>query len=268
MIFAYGSRSFRQETEGFGSGQNEPIFCMSTDEGHTWSAPQIIPKPYDCALEISYGIVPLASGRLLAPAATLPAKDRLGERVYAAVSDDNGATWDTTATVFHDPDGRFGYFEHKFTEFAPGKILSTCWTVLMKDVSDRPDSFAISTDNGKTWGKAHSTEINGQTMTPISLGDNKLLVLYNRRYGQQGIVMCLVTFDETSWKIHFEDILYDAAAVRQKPRELDFGVKEFDDFAFGFPTGIRLMDGTFLVTYWAKVNGQFGIWHAHLNIDW
>ena len=33
-------------------------------------------------------------------------------------------------------------------------------------------------------------------MTPVALGGDRLLVLYNRRYGDQGIVMLLVTFTD------------------------------------------------------------------------
>lgn len=267
-IFAYGSRFYKSQTKVFGKRRNEPVFCTSKDSGHTWSAPQIIPSEYTCPLEVSFGIVPLSSGRLLAPAAALLDKDRLGEKVFTMISDDNGRTWDSSATVFQDPDGQCGYFEHKFTEFAPGNIMAVCWTVLMNDVSDKPNRFTISKDNGHTWGKSYSTGINGQTMTPIGLGGNKLLVLYNRRYGRQGIVMCLVTFHETLWTIHHEDILYDAAATYERPGDGTCGVKEFESFAFGFPTVIRLTDGTFLVTYWSKENGKFGIRYTRLRVDW
>ena len=61
-VFAYGSRSYRLPEEKFGEGRNEPVLCRSTDGGHTWSAPQVVPMPADCPLEISHGVLPLASG--------------------------------------------------------------------------------------------------------------------------------------------------------------------------------------------------------------
>jgi len=223
--------------------------------------------PCDCALEISHGILPLSSGRLLAPAATLPAQDRLGERVLVALSDDGGDTWLRHAVVFQDPGRRLGYFEQKLTELSPGRAMAVCWTVTLGDVVDRPDSFVISDDDGATWGPVHSTGISGQTMTPIPLGGDRLLVLYNRRYGDQGVVMVLVTFTEEAWTVRYEDMMYDARAHRKRPDDLDTGVEEFDAFEFGFPTAIRLQDGTYLATHWCKEEGTFGIRWTKLRTD-
>lgn len=193
-----------------------------------------------------------SSGRLLAPAATLPAQDRLGEQVLVAISDDGGETWPTHAVFFEDPERRLGYFEQKLAEVAPGRVMAVCWTVTLGDVVDQPNSFTISNDNGSTWSPARSTGIQGQTMTPIPLGGDRLLVLYNRRYGDQGIVMALVTFTEEAWSIHYEGLMYDAKAKRERPEDLDTGVREFNTFAFGFPTAIRLQDGTVLATHWCR----------------
>ena len=243
-------------------------WARSTDGGRTWSAPEVIPMPCDCALEISHGILALSSGRLQAPAATLPSQDRLGERVLAAISDDGGRTWPAHAVEFEDPDKRLGYFEQKLTELAPGRAMAVCWTVTLGDVADRPDSFTISNDDGSTWGPARSTGLHGQTMTPVPLGDDRLLVLYNRRYGEQGIVMALVTFTEEAWTVHHESIMYDANARRERPADLESGVQELDTFAFGFPTAIRLQDGTYLATYWCQENSAFGIRWTKLRVDW
>ena len=267
-MYAYGSRSYRKPEEKFGEGRNEPVLCCSTDEGHTWSPPQVIPMPCDGPLEISHGVLTLSSGRLLAPAATLPAQDRLGEQMLVAISDDAGKTWPTHAVVFEDPNKRLGYFEQKLTEIAPGRAMAVCWTVTLGDVVDQPDSFTISNDNGSTWGPARSTGIRGQTMTPIPLGDDRLLVLYNRRYGDQGIMMTLVTFTDQAWTIHYESLMYDAKAKRERPEHLDTGVQEFDTFAFGFPTAIPLQDGTYLATHWCQEAGTFGIRWTKLRIHW
>jgi len=267
-VYAYGSRSNRPPGGKFGEGRNEPVLCRSTDGGHTWSPPQVVPMPCDCALEISHGALALTSGRLLAPAATLPAQDRLGERVLTAISDDGGHTWPAHAVVFHDETGRCGYFEQKLTELQPGRVMAVCWTVTLGDVVDQPNHFTLSNDDGATWGPARSTGIRGQTMTPIYLGGDRLLVLYNRRYGEQGIVMALVTFTEDSWTVHSEGLMYDAGASRTRPEHLESGVEEFDDFAFGFPTAIRLHDGHLLATHWCREGGVFGINWTKLRVDW
>ena len=267
-IFAYGGRNYPDSGEGFGRVRDEPVICRSTDGGRTWSDPQVVPMPVDCPFEIPHGALPLASGRLLAPAAALPAQDRLGEQVLVAISDDGGHTWPEHAVVFEDPQHRFGYFEQKLAELSPGHLIATCWTVTLGDVADRPDSFALSHDNGLTWGPAQSTGISGQTMTAIPLGGDRLLILYNRRYGDQAIVMNLVTFTERDWTIHFEDVMYDARARRERPEDIESGVEELGGFEFGFPTAVRLDDGTYLATHWCKEGGKHGIRWTKLRIGW
>lgn len=267
-VYAYGARLYRDVSQKFGEGRNEAIFCTSDDGGQSWSGPQVVPMPVDCPLEISHSLLPLSSGRLLAPAATLPAKDRLGEQVLVALSDDGGLTWPSHGVAFEDPGKKFGFFEQKLAEISPGQVMATAWTVTLAKVEDRPDHFSISNDSGTTWGPARSTGIQGQTLTPVPLGGDRLLVLYNRRYGRQGIVACLVTFTEEAWTIHHQGLLYDANSQRQRPADVKSGVEEFDTFAFGFPTAISLEDGTFLATHWCQEEGKFGIRWTKLRIDW
>lgn len=265
-IYAYGSRLFREIGQKFGEGRREAVLCTSQDFGTTWSAPQQVPMPVDDPLEVSHGVLPLSSGRLLAPAGTLPSKDRLGERVYVAISDTGGSHWPMHSVVFEDPNRKLGYFEHKLAEIAPGRVLATAWTVTLGDVKDRPNSFAISNDDGAKWGPAHFTGINGQTLTPVPLGDDRLLVLYNRRYGRVGVVMNLVTFTNDSWTIHDEAMMYDAESSQRSHSRL--GVESFDTFQFGFPTAIRLRDGTILATHWCREDGCFGIRWTRLAVKW
>jgi len=267
-VYAYGSQIANRPDVPFGQRHANAVLCRSTDEGHTWSPPVEIPMPVDGSLEVSHAVLPLRSGRLLAPAATLPDEHRLGERVLVAISDDHGRSWPAHSTVFQDPKGKLGYFEQKLAEFAPGQLIATAWTVTMGDYADRPDSFSISHDEGCTWGPAKSTGIQGQTMTPVPLGDDRLLVLYNRRYGQQAIMMCLVTFTPDDWTIRHESMMYDAKAHRERAADLKSGIEELDSFAFGFPTAIPLQDGSFLATHWCSENGICGIRWTKLRVAW
>jgi hypothetical protein len=93
-------------------------------------------------------------------------------------------------------------------------------------------------------------------------------VLYNRRYGEQGIVMALVTFTESGWTVHEERLMYDAHEKRGRPQNDSTGVDELTSFEFGFPTAIRLQDGTFLATHWCVEAGVCGIRWTRLRVDW
>lgn len=266
-IYAYGSQIPDNPELPFGQRRANAVLCRSTDGGRTWSEPKQIPMP-DCALEVSHAILPLQSRRLLAPTATLPAKDRLGEQVLVAISDDDGQTWPNHSVVFQDPNGKLGYFEQKLAEFAPDHVIATAWSVTLGDYIDQADSFAISNDGGTTWSPARSTGITGQTMTPIPFGDDRLVVLYNRRYGDQAIVMCLVTFTDDAWTVHHESIMYDGKSQHQRAADVESGIDELNAFAFGFPTAIRLQGGSLLATHWCVENGVCGIRWTKLWVDW
>lgn len=80
--------------------------------------------------------------------------------------------------------------------------------------------------------------------------------------------MALATFTETSWTVHEEGLLYDARGFRDGPGVGATGVDELASFQFGFPTAIRLADGTFLVTHWCVEQGVCGIRWTKLTIEW
>jgi len=265
-IYAYGARSYDQPGTRFGDERmTEAIFCTSTDGGRLWSAPSIIPMP-SSGLEISHGILPLRSGRLLAPAATIP-PGRLGEQVVVSISDDGGMSWPRDAVAMEDPSRTLGYFEQKLAELAPDRIIASAWTVTFDDVTDRPNSFTLSTDGGLTWTQPRSIGTRGQTISVVPYDGDRVMLLYNRRYGAQGIVMALAEITEQDWPIAFEGLLYDAKARRDARQRAD-GVDEMIDFAFGFPTATRLHDGTYLVTNWSVEDGRCGIRWTKLRVDW
>jgi BNR repeat protein len=264
-IYAYGSLN-SAPTSGaeFGQEPVRAIFCTSTDGGHKWSKPATIPMP-SAFLEISHGILPLASGRLLAPAATV-ASGRLGEQVVVVVSEDGGATWPRRAIAMQDPAGKLGYFEQKLAEIGPNRVVCSGWTVTLDDVADRPNSYTVSEDGGLTWSAPRSIGTHGQTISVVPLGGNHVLLLYNRRYGDQGIVAAIAEMTDHEWPIAFERPIYDPGS-RREGRLREGGVAEMTDFAFGFPTAVRLANGTFLVIYWSVERGICGVRCASLKVN-
>lgn len=266
-IYAYGSWVSDEVDDGFGERDMRAIYCKSTDGGESWSDEISIPFPEDCPLEVSHGLTVLSSGRLLAPAAVLPDRNRFGETVYVALSDDSGNTW-RYPKAFQCSEGRRGFFEQKFVEVSPDVILGVCWTVKLEGYEDLNDTYVISRDGGETWTEPMDTGIRGQTMTPIPLSEDKLLVLYNQRHGEQGIRMLLVTWDENEWIVHEETTLYDARSQYQRGEDIESGVDEFDDFKFGFPTGIRLENGDILATHWCHESGKCVVRWTLISVDW
>ncbi len=78
-IYAYGTRYWGSIDDKFGERRGEALFCVSTDDGRSWSSPQVIPMP-DVPLEVSHSMLPLASGRLLFNPYETYAEETLKER--------------------------------------------------------------------------------------------------------------------------------------------------------------------------------------------
>lgn len=264
-VFAYGARSDSHGDDRFGERPVDPVLYVSRDRGVTWSSPQVLDAPTRL-LEISHGVLPMDGGRLLAPAATVE-PGRLGERVLLAESNDDGETWEPFRTVLEDPHGRCGYLEHKLTDLGDGRVLLTAWTVEMANLHDLPNTAVLSTDGGRTWGAPVSTGIAGQTLSTLSLGGDRLLVLYNQRYGHQGIVAALATLTDGEWLVHDATLLHDAETVRERRMATD-GVEEMVEFTFGFPTAVALPGGEALATFWAGPYGRVAVRWARLEISW
>lgn len=264
QLVAYGTRSWETGRVRFGERRSQAVVCRSTDQGVTWGRPDVIPMPSE-HLEISFGIVSVRDGRLLAPAATA-VPGQLGARVVAALSDDFGKTWGRHVVVFSDPLERFGFLEHKFADLGDGRLLATAWTVEMETLDDQPNSFAISEDGGETWSEPRSTGIWGQTLSSAPLDDSRLLVVYNRRYGRQGIVGAIVEFDENGpWRVISEEYLHDPSSTRTQRQ--DDGVDEMLGFEFGFPTLVATGPDSYLLTYWEMFLGECRCAWAALRVE-
>lgn len=245
-VYAYGARLGQAEAR-FGARTTEAVLCVSHDEGHRWTGPRVVPLPGH-RLEITHGVLALPGGRLLAPAASVE-PGRPGERVMTAVSVDEGATWPGLVEVLRDPAGERGYLEHKLVDLGDGSILVTAWTVRMADVSDLPNSYAVSHDSGVSWSPPMETTIEGQTLSTVPIGDGWLLALYNRRRVDPGVVAALVSLEADRWTTHQHAVVHAAP----EPTRPGFGGTDgFNSFGFGFPTGVRLPDGAILVTFWTR----------------
>ncbi len=262
-ILAYGGRDYLEgdgESRSFGKDlKNEPVFCSSVDLGKTWSEASVIPADLSLKFEISNPIVDAGNGTWLAPAATLPDSQRLGERVVVFRSADRGRTWPDYSTVFYDNEKKKGFFEQKIISLGSGRLLAVAWTVTLEDYGDLENHFSLSDDYGRTWSAAIPTGIKGQTLSLLYLGGERLLLLSNRRYGNQGVVCYFAHFNRDEWRIDGESLLWDAHGNRDTESEDKSGIEAFDDFAFGLPSAIQLGDNLYYSVHWCKEDGIFGI---------
>ena len=266
-ILAYGQRDQKEETpDGDRRLACEPVLCRSTDGGRCWSEPEVIPFQIPGPYEISNPIVVTADGRWLAPAATFH-DGRYGERVVLHESSDRGATWPDRYTVFRDPGTGVGYLEQKLIETQPGHMLALAWVQDFVNDTDLKNAFSVSTDGGRNWDGPHSTGIQGQTMTPIWLGEDRYLVLYNKRFGDQSIQMCLVRVSGSCWTPEFEGMLFDGQARLELTDDVS-SQEQIGLIQFGYPMGLRLGDDTVLTVHWCAEEGVCGIRWTRLRVNW
>ncbi|MDP7399450.1 MAG: sialidase family protein [Lentisphaeria bacterium] len=266
-ILAYGQRDqLIPEAVGDRRHACEPLLCRSTDDGRSWSAPEVIPFQVPGPYEISNPIVVTAAGRWLAPAATLY-EGRYGELVVVHESLDEGATWPNMHTVFKDQGTGTGYLEQKLIETEPGQVMALAWTQDFVNDTDLKNEYSFSKDGGHTWDSPYPTGIQGQTMTPIWLGGDRYLVLYNKRFGDQSIQMCLVRASGSSWTIEFEGMLFDGHGKLELTDEVS-SQEQIGLIKFGYPMGMRLDDQTMLTVHWCEEDGVCGIRWTRLQVNW
>ena len=273
-VLAYGARRHDSaEAPRFGRDPSEPVICRSTDGGQSWSAPAVLPPDSlrasaPRAYEITCPILALDDRRWLASAALLADPKYLAGRVVVFATEDAGETWPRAYTVFQDPDRARCFFETKVVSMGKDLLLSVAWTVTAGDYQDRENHYATSRDGGATWTRPISTGIRGQTMTPVWIGDNRLLLLYNRRYGTQGIVMLVAEVGDEGWVLGAERMLWDAAAMASSVAHGTEGIDEFADFAFGLPSAMPLDDtGHLLAVHWCREGGAYGVRWTRIRVS-
>lgn len=263
-LLAYGQWDQWDETESR-RVRSKPVLCRSADGGRSWSAPELIPFQIEGPYEISNPIVVTDDGRWLAPAATLH-DGRYGEIVVVHESADQGATWPNMYTVFQDPGTGIGYLEQKLASCEPGRVIATAWVQDFANDTDLKNAYSFSQDGGRTWNGPHTTGIQGQTMTPVWLEEDKFLVLYNKRFGDQSVQMCLVRASDTQWDVEFEGTLFDGRAKLELTEEIS-SQEQIRLIQFGYPMGLRLDGDTVLAVHWCVEDDVCGIRWTRLKIE-
>ncbi|MCH2130476.1 MAG: glycoside hydrolase [Pirellulaceae bacterium] len=265
-ILAYGQRDGKELRDGELQRVNpEIVFCRSDDEGQTWSEPAVIPSPIPGPYEVSNPLVVVSDGRWLGPAATY--HDGLyGELVVLHETSDEGRTWPSLHTIFEHPGKRVGFLEQKVIECQPNRLLAIAWRQDYQADVDLDNAISFSSDGGRSWSEPLATGVQGQTMTPVWLGDDRFCILYNRRVGQQGVRMCLVRANESEWTIDFEDMLWDAQSEFNLTADTSSN-DEIPNFKFGYPMGILLDETTILTTHWCVEEKRCGIRWSRVRIN-
>ena len=275
-LFLFGSRTPRTEPgesfwcqETLGILLNEMIWSRSKDDGCIWSQPQPLKTPFPGAVESPAPLCITRTGRWVAPYSphnTFDPNLKVDlQHVVLMISDDEGKTWRHTSAIRVKGENTY-VAEAWVTELSDGKLLATTWHLNRGQGNDYPNAYALSMDEGQTWGPTLSTNIMGQSAALAPLPDGKVLFVYNQRlHGKPGVWLVVAKPTGEDFGILANDIVWDASIATQNSssgKSLNW-----TDFAFGEPSVTVLPDDTVLVAFWCIQPDGSGIGFVKLKIS-
>ncbi|MBM3740152.1 MAG: exo-alpha-sialidase [Acidobacteria bacterium] len=244
------------ETGGFQPG--EDIVSFSTDDGHTWTEPRIIPRSYPELVEISSRCVELHSGELVTVGALfkLPDGGNPSGRIGVLLrSGDKGQTWDDHTHYFRSPGGNIVPFEGRICEMQPGRLVAMVWAYDDSAGRHLPNQVATSHDGGHTWSQPIDTGHRGQASSLIWLGGDRLATIHAQRGEDPGLYVRVVDFAGDRWRPLEEQVIWGAHLGRQT-RTGQATADMFTSLRFGQPSLLNLSNGETLATHWSIEDGQ------------
>jgi hypothetical protein len=244
------------------------VLARSQDRGLSWSSAEHIVAPLESpAWESCHHVVELRSGRWLAPTSTWRGWDGehpAGEQTVALISDDRGRGWPRYGRIFDGRASGLIHWEVSVVQLRDGPVLAVAWVHDPRTQADYPNQFAISSDDGETFGSAESTGLHGQTCKILQLQDGRLLCFY-RRLDRPGLWANLATLDDGHWRNLAETVIWqgEGAAVTRAQNSAD-GLAAL---RFGYPSARQLADGQVLVVFWCVEACQSVIRLARLQVE-
>ncbi|GAB4427191.1 MAG: hypothetical protein OHK0015_08830 [Chloroflexi bacterium OHK40] len=260
-LLAFGARWDRsREDEGLtnpatlGFVETELIQLRSTDGGRSWAGPTVVEPPLvGPSFEICSPALALADGRWLVPTATWKGWEGYcpnGMKAIALISHDRGASWPEYVDVMDGSAEGVIYWEQKIVELGDGRLLAVCWTHDLAVGRDREVHYALSHDGGRSFGPPRPTGLQGQTTTPILLGEGRLVCVY-RRTDARGLWAAYTRLDGANWVNEAQLALWghDSGGGGYSVGGDNLS-HSFAKLRFGLPAGLLMPDGEVFVAFW------------------
>lgn len=273
MLIATGYRFHRThpddllanpETDGLREGDD--LVSCSRDEGHTWTAPEVIPRTRPELVEASGPCVELRSGTILAAGQLFPLWDGTHPSGYAGGllrSEDMGKTWDDRALFFADALGTFSPSEPRMCEMQDGRVLILFWTTDHAAGKNLPNHVVVSRDDGRSWSAPIDTGIPAQASNLVCLGGDTLLTIHCHREGETGLYVRTVDFTDDRWRVLDELEIWGNAPSSKVASYADMAKQ----LRFGQPSLLLLDNDEILATHWAVEDGQGRILTHRLRLN-
>ncbi len=244
------------------------VLMRSRDRGRTWSsAERILPPLESPAWETCHHVVELRSGRWLAPTSTWRGWEGdhpAGEQTVALISDDHGRSWPRYRRIFDGRASGLIHWEVSVVQVRDGSVVAVAWVHDPRTQADHPNQFAVSSDDGETFGEPDSTGLHGQTCKLLQLQDGRLLAFY-RRLDQPGLWANLATLDNGGWRNLAEIVVWQGEGAAVMPSENS--AAGLAALRFGYPSPRQLADGQVVVVFWCVEACQSVIRLARLRLN-
>lgn len=248
-------------------------FCLSSDEGRTWTKPRLLYDGPDDDRDPS--IVQLQSGRLLCNFFSLrkaEGKPWQGLGTWLTASDDLGRTWAAPRLVSADY-----YCSSPVRELPHGRLLLGLYR---EEKGKSWGAAVLSEDGGKSWGRVIDIDNGGYKLDAetdvISRKDGSLYAIQR----EPGTTMCYSVSKDggRTWSVSKpigfpghcpyllrtrEDIIILAHRLPQT--SLHYSLDEcrtwsenvlVDDFIGAYPSMVNLKDGSVLIVYYEEGEGS------------
>ncbi len=244
------------------------LVAWSDDAGHSWSTPQEVPLLPHKGNATTGAILALGDGRLALPyEAWKEYHDPSPGTHHAAlrISADGGRTWDESAIVAHDPQGRVLYWDQRLTvDPLSGELIAMFWTYDRRAQHDLDIHIAWGSPDGRAWSRPLATGIAGQICAPLALGNGRVFAAYVHRHHPPSLRARLSDDGGRTWDAAEELVFYEK--VRGGAESGMEGARDFGDYwadmsiwTFGHPAPLLLPDGNVMVAYYAGDETAMGI---------
>ena len=266
-IFSAQGRTLKQQLYG----------VRSLDGGVTWGDPQPISLGGAAGnFYVGTRPHPLVTGELLLVLETTEEDGR--ETVVATALNPHDLTCSVPVPCVDDPTAQVSYGDGRCTQLDDGRILLLTWAFATGGERSFPPHRSTSSDGGRTWTAPSDTRTSGQVISPLSLGEGRVIAATNLRAVRPGIRLRFSDDEGQTFRASPSVLLWEAREERivaeplEEPEEGavdESGIwDELPDYSFGYPDLVRLDDGSVLLTYYAVIGGATVVRACSFRVDW
>lgn len=267
--------TYNPGTEGLVPVRN--AVATSTDGGRTWQQLRDLdggPVPQTA----SQGLLVLPDGDVLCTFETFKDYDDPGPWRYQGGlvrSHDGGRTWgEPVISAASDPDAdRYDtmWWDPRIARLASGELVQFTYAFRHRTRTEGPVHALWSSDDGRSWTPPTAIRLHGQATYPIPLEDGRLVVLQQRRGGEQAIVAHASadggrSFDAGSEAVVYRHEVASAPGADGTLSAFDY-LMSMDRFTFGHPCGVAIGSDAVLAIWYAGDTTRTAIHCARLRID-